>query len=305
MLTASQRRRLRHLATSADAAPYLSRRAGWVLEAADGNTDRTATRWLRRYLDRGLPGLEDARRSGRPSRLTDDAVRRVLMEPLFVPSAKWTSRTVADAAGLSQATVVRLWARAFAPETLADAAPWRRLDHSCRPTGLLLGGGGAVIVLERIATGRPHRGANHRTGAENGAMRSPLRPLLQTVLAGELIDLDGTPPPSVPEFLSAAMPSRASTYVVLCAAADGDVDSALKQLSAGVEVVRVPAVHWQALLPHLTAALTPGARPALETLAHRVREWAATTPDSPHQGLSIRAAMRTTAARPAGSSASR
>jgi len=275
MLTASQRRTLRRLATSDAAEPHLARRAGWALDAADGDTDRTTERWLQRFLRLGVAGLEDAHRSGRPPQLSEETVRRVLMEPLFISSAKWTSRTVADAMGVSQATVVRLWARTFAPETLADAGSWRALDRNCRPTGVLLGIEGAVLVLERITTGRPAGRADQRPAQDRGAMRSPLRPSLQTVLAGRLVDVEGAAPETVPAFLRSAMPEPGARYVVVSdETAAGAVNAALAGDSPAVDRVRVPDHEWQALLPHLVVAVAPGARPALETLSHRVREWA-------------------------------
>lgn len=276
MLTTGQRRTLRRLTMSDSVAPHLARRAKWALEAADGSSDRTARKWLLRYQDAGISGLEEARRSGRPSRVSDETFRRVLTEPLFSAAAKWTSRTVAEAVGLSQATVVRLWSRAFAPETLADAGPWSSLDRNCRPTGLLLDPGGAAMVLERLTTGRPPRRLDR--GPEAGAMRSPLRPPLQTVLAGALIDVNGAEPISTAEFLRDAMPNPTASYVVLGDAATDHVVQAIRKPSAVIDVVCVPAGQWQALLPHLVVAMAPSARPVLEGLAHRVREWAAARP---------------------------
>jgi DNA-binding GntR family transcriptional regulator len=83
-----------------------------VAEAARRSSVSRATvaKWWRRYLDAGVDGLRDVPHTGRPP-ATDEVVRRVLTCALDEPPAgteRWTTRTVADVAGVSQATVSRI-----------------------------------------------------------------------------------------------------------------------------------------------------------------------------------------------------
>src|SRR5262245_13482846 len=75
----------------------------------------TAAKWWRRYLDAGVDGLHDIPHTGRPA-APDEAVRRVLTCALDEPptgTERWTTRSVADVAGVSQATVSRIRRRYF------------------------------------------------------------------------------------------------------------------------------------------------------------------------------------------------
>jgi DNA-binding GntR family transcriptional regulator len=88
-----------------------------VAEAARRSSVSRATvaKWWRRYLDAGVDGLRDAPHTGRPP-ASDDVVRRVLTCALDEPPAgteRWTTRTVADALDVSQATVSRIRRRYF------------------------------------------------------------------------------------------------------------------------------------------------------------------------------------------------
>jgi hypothetical protein len=98
-------------------------RARIVLKAAQGMTNAAVAQelktsrvtvglWRQRFLDFGLPGLEDALKSGRPSSLPADKIRKVLSEVVQPPKgkARWSCRSMARHAQLSKATVQRLWA---------------------------------------------------------------------------------------------------------------------------------------------------------------------------------------------------
>src|SRR5690349_19502334 len=95
-----------------------STRARIVLACAEGTlagaarrcgvTVHTAAKWKQRFQRGGLTGLADAPRSGRPA-TTEELVRRTLMCTLTVPPGRsWSTRLVAGATGLSQATVCRI-----------------------------------------------------------------------------------------------------------------------------------------------------------------------------------------------------
>jgi len=71
----------------------------------------TVSHWCQRFLAGRLPGLEDAAGRGRKPSLPPEAVRMVLDQAVTPPATKgrWSCRTMALAAGVSKATVQRLW----------------------------------------------------------------------------------------------------------------------------------------------------------------------------------------------------
>ncbi len=104
----------------------LARRARMVLRCADGLdsylvarqlevTEGTVCKWRQRFLSRGLAGLLDEPRSGAPRQITDDQVEAVVVKTLeSTPrdSTHWSTRGMAQASGLSDTSVLRIW-RAF------------------------------------------------------------------------------------------------------------------------------------------------------------------------------------------------
>jgi len=78
-----------------------------------GITPEKAARWRKRFLDRGLPGLEkDAPRPGRPRLITAAKVKQVIDKTTREkpdPATHWSTRTMAAAVGLSEASVRRIW----------------------------------------------------------------------------------------------------------------------------------------------------------------------------------------------------
>lgn len=103
-------------------------RAAIVLAAAEGRHSSsiasiasdlhvqpsTASKWLRRFVQERLAGLDDRPRSGAPRRITEeritDVVRRTL-EPTPLAARPWSRRTMSHATGLSRSTVHRIWSR--------------------------------------------------------------------------------------------------------------------------------------------------------------------------------------------------
>ena len=98
-------------------------RARIVLRAAQGATNLqiagelgvsqpTVGLWRRNFAERGLDGLVDARRPGRPREIDDDEVQRVLAKTLESPpdgTTQWSVRRLAAATGVSASTVHRIW----------------------------------------------------------------------------------------------------------------------------------------------------------------------------------------------------
>jgi len=101
-------------------------RARVVLLAADGKQDleiaaeigisnQKAARWRKRFLQFGLAGLErDAPRSGRTPTITAEKVQEVVRKTTLEKpgnATQWSTRTMAEAAGLSEKSVRRIWHR--------------------------------------------------------------------------------------------------------------------------------------------------------------------------------------------------
>jgi transposase len=99
-------------------------RAQIIRMAADGvlnqdiaqglNVSRpTVQLWRQRFLALRLPGLEkDAPRPGRIPRISDQKVRAVVQATLHTKPANathWSTRSMAEAQGLSEATIRRIW----------------------------------------------------------------------------------------------------------------------------------------------------------------------------------------------------
>ena len=78
-----------------------------------GISNQKAARWRKRFLDAGLGGLEkDAPRPGRTPTITAAAVRRVIKRTTQGKPANathWSTRTMAAEAGISEASVRRIW----------------------------------------------------------------------------------------------------------------------------------------------------------------------------------------------------
>jgi len=78
-----------------------------------GITNQKAARWRKRFLKAGLPGLEkDAPRPGRRPTITAATVRRVIEKTTRSKPANathWSTRTMAAEAGISEASVRRIW----------------------------------------------------------------------------------------------------------------------------------------------------------------------------------------------------
>ncbi len=125
-LTDEQRSELRGWARRPRTAQAMALRARIVLAAADGWTNTeiaeelsvnrvTVGKWRRRFAEMGLDGLVDAPRPGAPRRISDEDVELVIAMTLEnTPSnaTHWSTRSMADATGLSQSTISRIW-RAF------------------------------------------------------------------------------------------------------------------------------------------------------------------------------------------------
>jgi len=101
----------------------LALRAKIVLACAQGELNRdvarhlrvskpTVGKWRSRFVTRRLDGLLDEPRPGAPRQIGDDQVESVITKTLHdkpTDATHWSTRGMADAMGLSQTAVVRIW----------------------------------------------------------------------------------------------------------------------------------------------------------------------------------------------------
>jgi len=123
-LSADQRAALEQRARSRSLPARVVERARIVLLAAEGRQDKEVaaamkitpkkvSRWRRRFLAVGMAGLErDASRPGRTPKISARFIRRVVrMTTRQKPpnATHWSTRTMAAAVGISEASVRRIW----------------------------------------------------------------------------------------------------------------------------------------------------------------------------------------------------
>jgi transposase len=126
VLSDREREVLERWARRPKSAQALALRCRIVVAAADGESSKeiaarlgcnrsTVGRWRGRFAERGLDGLHDEPRPGKPRSISDDDVERVIVKTLEEQPAgatHWSTRSMAHATGMSQTAVSRIW-RAF------------------------------------------------------------------------------------------------------------------------------------------------------------------------------------------------
>ncbi len=121
VLTEEQRAKLMGYARGRSVAKRVVERASIVLQAAEGKQDReiaaalrigrhTVARWRARFLERGIPGIEkDASRPGRVRTVDSEEIVRKTIQEKPANATHWSTRTMARALGISEASVRRVW----------------------------------------------------------------------------------------------------------------------------------------------------------------------------------------------------
>ncbi len=126
VLSASERETLERWARRPKSAQALALRCRIVLAAAGGATNTaiaarlgcsaaTVGKWRRRFAERRLDGLHDEPRPGKPRTISDRDVERVIVKTLEETprgATHWSTRSLAQATGMSQSAISRIW-RAF------------------------------------------------------------------------------------------------------------------------------------------------------------------------------------------------
>ncbi len=122
-LSDEERRELGALTRARTSQRGLAERAAIVLAAASGEPNAaigrrlqvsvpTVALWRRRFRERGLAGLRDAPRPGRPRRLGTDLRERLIAKTLEPPAdgtTHWSLRRLGREFGVSAMTVHRVW----------------------------------------------------------------------------------------------------------------------------------------------------------------------------------------------------
>jgi transposase len=127
VMTGEEEAALERWARRPKSAQALAMRSKIVLSCAKGKsntvvaeelgiTKQTVGKWRARFAERRLDGLLDEPRPGKPRKVGDEEVERVLaltLESTPRDATHWSTRSLAAEAGLSRSTVSRIW-RAFA-----------------------------------------------------------------------------------------------------------------------------------------------------------------------------------------------
>lgn len=124
VLNSEQRKTLEQWARSRSLPVRQVQRAQIILLAADGKQDleiaaavnasnQKAARWRKRFLQKGFPGLEkDASRPGRTPTITAGKIEDVVRKTTQAKpdnATHWSTRTMAEASGISEKSVWRIW----------------------------------------------------------------------------------------------------------------------------------------------------------------------------------------------------
>jgi transposase len=126
VLSVGEREVLERWARRPKSSQALALRCRIVLAAAEGQqstdialalgcTKSTVGKWRGRFARRGLDGLHDEPRPGKPRSISDEDVERVIVKTLEEKprdATHWSTRSLAQATGMSQTAVSRIW-RAF------------------------------------------------------------------------------------------------------------------------------------------------------------------------------------------------
>lgn len=122
-IAAEERAELERLARRMRTNRHLALRAKIILRCAEGLTNidvgkalkvsnATVGKWRKRFNEHRVEGLYDEPKPGRPREITDEAVEAVVVKTLEEkPKGRthWSTRKMAQAAGISHTTVGRIW----------------------------------------------------------------------------------------------------------------------------------------------------------------------------------------------------
>ena len=122
VLNEEERRQLETLAHSPTTEQRTRLRCRIVLAVSQGASNKATAKalkvnrhtveiWRKRYAEKGIRGLKEAPRPGRPARLSTSKVQTVVQQALQPPPGRrrWNCRSMARHSGVSKSQVQRLW----------------------------------------------------------------------------------------------------------------------------------------------------------------------------------------------------
>lgn len=117
-----QRMELQRIAASRKSTLRDAMRARVILERMQGRSQaviaqefrvgrRIVSKWCARFAKKGLAGLVEVTGRGRPERIPNEKKEKVILNAVKPPAgrSKWSTRSMGKYAGVSKATVQRLW----------------------------------------------------------------------------------------------------------------------------------------------------------------------------------------------------
>jgi transposase len=122
-LKQDEREELERLSRRPRSNPHVALRAKLILASASGMTDlavaakhhvnnKTVGAWRRRFAEERLDGLYDEPRVGGPRKITDEQIEAIVVQTLeTTPKGRthWSTRKMAERAGISHSSVGRIW----------------------------------------------------------------------------------------------------------------------------------------------------------------------------------------------------
>lgn len=278
-ITDSDRAALTKMTASRRTPRGQSTRAHIVLACAEGTVAkaarrcgvsfRTAAKWKQRYEQCGIEGLADTPRTGRPA-ATGEVVHRALTCVLREPQARgWTTRSIADATGLSQSTVCRIRRDHF-PKSAIETDP-ELAEQSAILAFVYIGPGRRMLAFHSPSTA-PDR---HR---RRQSTTRKIADAVETVLCAALVPVTAAPPTgsaTTVDLLRRAagdIPSNRSVTVALDFESDNMAKHWLRR-NPRVDVVVVPRERWLGQLHALAQGVDARQLLELVELQRGIRDW--------------------------------
>ncbi|WP_222269804.1 FCD domain-containing protein [Modestobacter marinus] len=230
-----------------------------------GVTRQTAAKWAQQYRTGGTAALS---RPARQRRTTEQLRHAALTAPLWMPTTKWSTRSIADALGVSQSFVARAWEAMRSGTTFGDELTAATTGRRPAVLGVLVTRQYAVLACQLTPVSR-------REDPAPPARADPVvHRSLRTVLVADLVrpELPATaaadPRPFWDEVLNAADPD--ATLMALAS------DEAPLPAEVSVREVCRDVGEWLSLFPLLLdwgPLLSPASALQLES---DLRAWART-----------------------------
>jgi DNA-binding GntR family transcriptional regulator len=226
-----------------------------------GVTRQTAAKWVDRYRAGGPAVLQ---RSARRRRNAEETRHAVLTAPLWMPTARWSSRSIAATVGVSQSLVARTWERTGTRTALTDNLDTIAQGRTPELLALLVTPDYAVLVFQISSADSPVRSGRLPVG--QAAHRS-----LRTVLAADLVRhrIDEHPTESDLRSFWDQVHDAANSRATVVAVASREAPP-----PPGVAVQRVcrDASEWQSLITFFVERGTASLHP-LHEMRTELRTW--------------------------------